>query len=159
MSTPILVPRKNMNILLLGGSGFIGTHVANRLTAAGHRLTVPTRRWAHARHLTVLPTCDIEETDIFNDAALDHLMAGQDAVVNLIGILHGSQAAFTRTHVELPRRVVAAGVKHGAHRLLHMSALGAAADSPSIYQRTKAAGEAAVMSAPLEWTVFRPSVI
>jgi NADH dehydrogenase len=148
-----------MNILLLGGSGFVGTHVANRLTAAGHRLTVPTRRWSHARHLTVLPTCDVEEADVFDDAALDRLMAGQDAVVNLIGILHGTQAAFTRAHVDLPRRVVAACVKHGARRVLHMSALGAAANGPSIYQRTKAEGEAAVMNKPLEWTVFRPSVI
>jgi NADH dehydrogenase len=156
---PALSATKTMNILLLGGSGFVGLHIANRLTALGHRLLVPSRRRDRARHLILLPTCDVVEADIHDDSTLASLVAGQDAVINLVGILHGALADFTRVHVELPRRVVAACQKHGVRRLLHMSALGASRDAPSMYQRSKAEGEAAVRASSLEWTVLRPSVI
>ncbi|MCX8116286.1 MAG: complex I NDUFA9 subunit family protein, partial [Burkholderiaceae bacterium] len=120
---------------------------------------VPARRRDKAKHLILLPTCEVVEADIHDDAALDRLAAGQDAVINLVGILHGTQADFTRVHAELPRRTVAACRKHRIGRLLHVSALGAAADAPSMYLRSKAAGEAHIREADLAWTIFRPSVV
>jgi NADH dehydrogenase len=85
-----------------------------------------------------------------------------DAVVNLVGILHeGGASTFERAHVELPRRIGTAARKAGVRRILHMSSLGASAEGPSKYQRSKAAGEAALREAAgdLPVTIFRPSVI
>jgi NADH dehydrogenase len=85
-----------------------------------------------------------------------------DAVVNLVGILHeGGGRTFRSCHVELPRKVGAAARKAGVQHVLHMSSLGASAEGPSAYQRSKLAGEAAIREAagPLPVTVLRPSVI
>jgi uncharacterized protein YbjT (DUF2867 family) len=147
------------NILLLGGSGFIGRYIANLLVGRGCRVVVPTRRRSRARHLILLPTCEVVEADIFDDATLDRLVARQDAVINLVGILHGRQPQFQSVHAELPRRVIAACTKHRVGRLLHMSAIGASASAPSMYLRSKAEGEARVQASALEWTIFRPSVV
>lgn len=150
---------RHVNLLVLGGSGFIGRYVVNLLVARGCNVLVPSRRRARARHLILLPTCDVIDANIMDEATLDQLVAGRDAVINLVGILHGSEEGFQRVHVDLPRRVVAACAKHRVGRLLHMSALGAGASAPSIYLRSKAAGEALVQAAALAWTVFRPSVV
>ena len=150
---------RHTNVLLLGGSGFIGRYVANFLVARGCRVVVPTRRRARARHLILLPTCDVVEANIMDDATLDRLAAGQDAVINLVGILHGRQQEFQRVHADLPRRVVAACAKHRIGRMLQMSALGASESAPSMYLRSKAAGESHVRASALAWTLFRPSVV
>jgi NADH dehydrogenase len=146
------------NVLVLGGSGFIGRHLVAELVRRGLRVTVPCRRRERAKSgLILLPTVDVVEADIHQPAVLERLMRGQDAVINLVGILHGD---FERVHVELPRAVVNACRAAGVKRLLHMSALGAATDAPSEYQRTKAKGEQEVLAATdLHVTVFRPSVV
>ena len=155
-----------MNILLIGGSGFVGSHLAARLCAIGHNVLVPTRRRERAKHLIVLPTVAVVEADVHDEAELLKLMRGQDAVINLVGVLQGGSgkpygAGFARAHVELPRKIVRAAQKIGVPRLLHMSALGADARGPSAYLRSKADGEAAAFAvAPnVGVTVFRPSVI
>ncbi len=152
------------NILVIGGAGFIGRHIVARLSGRGLRVTVPTRRRARARHLILLPTVDVVECDIHDDAALSDLIRHKDAVINLVGVLNGSRATpygpqFARAHVELPRRIVAACENYGIERLLHMSALGADSNGPSMYQRSKGDGETVVQTAELDWTIFRPSVV
>ncbi len=155
---------QHSNILVIGGAGFIGRHIVARLTARGLRVTVPTRRRARARHLILLPTIDVVECDVHDDAVLSSLIRDKDVVINLIGILHGSQGSpygreFARAHVELPRRIVAACRTQGIRRLLHMSAMGADSGGPSMYQRSKGDGDAAVQASQLDWTIFRPSVV
>ena len=155
---------EHSNILVVGGAGFIGRHIVARLTARGLRVTVPTRRRARARHLIMLPTIEVVECDVHDDAVLNDLVRDKDAVINLIGILHGSRGApygreFARSHVELPRRIVAASRIHGVRRLLHMSAMGADSNGPSMYTRSKGDGDAAVKASQLDWTIFRPSVV
>jgi NADH dehydrogenase len=145
------------NVLVLGGSGFVGRHLVNALSARAIKVTVPSRRRESAKHLFPLPTVDVVETDIFGGGVLERLARGKQAVINLVGILHGD---FDRIHAELPAAVVAACRAQNVKRLLHMSALGAAPTAPSQYLRTKALGEQATLAATdLDVTVFRPSVI
>ena len=155
---------QHSNVLVIGGSGFIGRHIVARLTARGLRVTVPTRRRARARHLILLPTIDVVECNVHDDSVLDQLVRDKDAVINLVGVLHGSRGSpygreFAQSHVELPRRVVAACRTHDVLRFLHMSALGADPKGPSMYLRSKGDGEAEVQVAPLDWTILRPSVV
>ena len=112
------------NVCIFGGSGFVGGHLANFLTALDIRLRIPTRRRERAKALLVLPTVDVIQADIYDDALLDRLVSGTDAVINLVGTLHGD---FNSAHVELPRKIVAACQRNGVARLLHMSALNAGA--------------------------------
>jgi uncharacterized protein YbjT (DUF2867 family) len=118
---------------------------------------VPTRRLRHAQVVQSLPGVTVVQADVFHD--LPALVQGQDAVVNLVAILQGSAAAFEHVHVELPKRIAAAGTR----RLVHVSALGVAEHAPSRYLRSKAAGEAALQVAaqthPLELTLLRPSLV
>jgi NADH dehydrogenase len=149
-----------MNICILGGGGFVGRHLASLLTARGHRLCVPCRARERVKHLFVLPGVDVVVADIHDPATLEGLFKGKDAVINLVGILHGDAAAFRKAHADLSAKVVAACRAAGVERLLHMSALGADPASKSLYQQSKAAGEQAVMQAgDLAVTAFRPSVI
>lgn len=151
-------------ILVIGGAGFVGRHIVARLVDRGLRVTVPTRHRARARHLILLPTVEVVESDVNRDDALDFLLRDHDAVINLVGILQGSRgtpygAEFARAHVELPRRIVAGCTRLGLRRYLHMSALGADPKGPSMYQRSKGDGEAIVRGSSLDWTIFQPSVI
>lgn len=147
------------NVLVLGGTGFVGRHTCEKLHRDGWHITVPTRRAAKAALVQHLPRVTVIEADVHDPAALQALMAGQDAVVNLVAILHGTEAAFERAHVALPRTIAEACQAAGVRRLVHVSALGVAPDGPSRYQRSKARGEALLRNAPLDLTVLRPSVI
>ena len=163
---------KHENILVVGGSGFVGRHLVAALAARGARVTVPTRSRERAKHLILLPTVDVVEVDRLDAHSLAELAAGRDAVVNLAGVLNSPRArpgeqgpnhygpAFAQTHVELAQAVVAACRAAGVKRLLHMSALGADPQAPSEYLRSKGIGEQAALAADdLDVTVFRPSVI
>jgi uncharacterized protein YbjT (DUF2867 family) len=151
-------------VLLVGGSGFLGAHVARRLAARGLQVLVPTRHRERAKQLIVLPTTEVVEADVHDDAMLASLCAGQDAVVNLVGILRGGNGrpygrGFARAHVELPARLGLAARAARISRLVHVSALKASGDAPSGYLRSKAVGEAALLVPFPQATIFRPSVI
>ncbi|HYL88666.1 MAG TPA: complex I NDUFA9 subunit family protein [Burkholderiales bacterium] len=144
-------------ILVLGGSGFVGRHLVAALVRRGARVTVPSRRREHAKHLILLPTVDVVEADVLQRGVLDRLVRGQDAVINLVGILQGD---FQRAHIEIPLAAIAACRAAGVERLMHISALGASPDAPSEYLRSKAKGEQAILDADdRHVTVLRPSVI
>ncbi|MCW5622341.1 MAG: complex I NDUFA9 subunit family protein [Burkholderiales bacterium] len=146
------------SVLVIGGTGFIGRHVVRQLSALGLQVRIPTRRRERARELILLPTVDVVQADVHDEAVLHALVASADAVINLVGILHGD---FQRAHIDLPRRVVAACGEHGVRRLIHVSALKAAADAPSAYLRSKAQGEAVIRAADarIDATIMRPSVV
>lgn len=152
------------NVLVIGGSGFIGSHVVRRLTARGLGVTVPTRRRERAKDLTLIPTVSIVEADVHDEATLAKLCAGHDAVVNLVGILKGGEgdpygAGFAAAHVELAGRIARSARRAGLEHMVHISALKAAADAPSGYLRSKAAGEAAVRAGFPDAAILRPSVV
>jgi NADH dehydrogenase len=147
------------NVLVIGGSGFLGRHVVRQLAAAARQVRVPTRNRERAKDLILLPTVDVMNADVHDAGTLEQLVAGMDAVINLVGILHGD---FEAAHVELPRRIVAACRKANVTRLVHVSALKAAPEAPSAYLRSKAQGEVQVLAGQaegLQTTVLRPSVI
>ena len=149
------------NVLVLGGSGFVGRHVCEVLNRAGVYVTVVTRRLP-ARSVQMLPFVTVIQANVHDSTVLAELVRGHDAVVNLIAILHGDRAAFDKVHVQLPRQLAHACVQAGVKRLVHVSALGADQHGPSLYQRSKAQGEAALQSEVvhgLELTVLRPGVI
>lgn len=158
-----MIPQR---VVLIGGSGFVGSAIANRLAEAGVGVVIPTRRRSRAAAVLLLPNAEVVEADCHDEAALVRLFDGADAVINLVGVLHSRSGSpfgpdFARTHVELPRKIVAACKTAGVARLVHVSALGADANGPSEYLRSKAAGEVEVRGAGPEvaWTILRPSVI
>ncbi len=158
------------NAFVLGGTGFVGTRVCEWLANAGWQVTVASRRRARAGHLLHLPRLSVVELDVHDEAALAQGVAGQHAVVNLVAVLHGTQAAFEQVHVLLPQKLARACVAAGVSQLVHVSAIGADAQqpdsAPSMYLRSKGRGEAALMRAAesgqrgvFELAVLRPSVI
>ena len=160
------------DLLVVGGSGFIGRHLVAALAARGARMVVPTRRRERAKHLILLPTVEVVEADVRAPGVLERLAAGRNAVINLAGVLHSRAGRrdqrgpndygpdFAEAHVELPQAIVNACHAAGVGRLLHVSALGADPRGPSEYLRSKGIGEQVVLAADdLAATVFRPSVI
>lgn len=157
---------RQMTLCILGGTGFVGRHLANRLTQDGYRVHILTRRRERHRELLVNPDITLLEADVHEPSALARHLQGVDAVINLVGILndpdrHG--AGFRRAHVELPRKVVDAARSAGVRRLLQMSALNAdAGERQCRYLMSKGEGEDLVHAAAgpdLVVTSFRPSVI
>ena len=151
MSTP--------RILVLGGSGFVGRHACEQLARMGWQVTVPTRRAINASSVQSLPGLTVLEASVHKEADLARLMPGHDAVVNLVAVLHGSEARFENVHVELPAKISNAMKKAGVSRLVHVSALGAETQAPSMYLRSKARGETTLQGAGLQLSVLRPSVV
>jgi NADH dehydrogenase len=125
----------------------------------GCSMTVITRRASQAAAIQNLPRVRVLEGDVYNSAFLAQCMAHHDVVINLIAILHGSEVAFDKAHVQLPQVIAQACHASGVKRLIHISALGASEEGPSTYQRSKAQGEAVLKQAGLDLTVLQPSVI
>jgi len=145
---------KPLSIVVLGGTGFLGTRLVARLIKDGHGVTVLSRDREQHKHLLVLPGLTLENCDVYDEAQLSERFRGKDVVVNLVGILN------ERAHTELTRVVLQAGRSAGVSRLLQVSALAAATGAPSHYLRTKGEAEKLVRdTAPFDWTIFQPSVM
>jgi NADH dehydrogenase len=148
---------------VFGGSGFLGRHLVRRLAADGWRLRVAVRDPEAAAFLK--PMGDVGQVapmaaDVRDEAAVARAVEGADAVVNLVGILfERGRRTFQAIHVEGAGRIAARAAAAGASRLVHVSAIGAAAGGPSRYAHTKGAGEAAVRAAFPSATILRPSIV
>jgi NADH dehydrogenase len=148
-------------VTIYGGSGFLGRHVVRALAKRGWRIRVAVRRPELADYLRPLGTVgQIQpvQANLRHPESVARAAEGADALVNLVGILfEGGRQTFDSVQAEGARAIAEAAAKNGA-QLVHVSALGAAADSPSVYARTKAAGEAAVRATVPEAVIFRPSI-
>ena len=150
-------------VAVIGGSGFVGRATVEQLARAGKRVIVLCRNAERAKYLK--PMGDVGQITIIAGNAmgartLDQVIGSADAVINLVGILaEGGGQRFDKLQGELPGLIGAAATLHGLEALVHVSAIGADAESASRYARSKAAGEAAVKKAYPASVVLRPSVI
>jgi NADH dehydrogenase len=153
---------KALRICIVGGTGFIGSHLIHRLANLGHAVTVISRRPERHRQLRVDTGVKLLSLSPYDTPAFSALVADMDCVINLVGILNETGGStFKQAHVELPRAIVKAMRDAGTARLLHMSALNANVnETHGRYLKTKGEGENLVQQAPgLEATSFRPSVV
>lgn len=148
---------------MLGGSGFIGRYVVKRLAARGEVIAVGCRNAEQAKFLK--PMGDVGQivplnVGIGDETLLPAFLAGNDALVNCVGILRESRAqTFELVHRTGPARLARFAREAGVDRLVHISAIGTDLRSSSAYARTKAAGEQAVRDAFPTVTILRPSVV
>jgi uncharacterized protein YbjT (DUF2867 family) len=156
-------PNRNRRTAVLGGSGFIGRYVVQRLAARGDVVAVGCRHAEEAKLL--MPLGNVGQIaavnlSIDNEELLPAFLAGNAALVNCVGILRESRAqTFERVHHTGPARLARLAREAGIERFVHISAIGADPRSSSAYARTKAAGEAAVRDAFPTVTILRPSVV
>lgn len=154
-----------MKILVLGGSGFVGSHLVRRLSRDGHRITLVTRHAERCRQLWVVPGTTIRQFDPYDEQVLCDELRNHDAAINLVGILNErgfGGAGFRRAHVELVETLIRACREAGVPRLMQMSALNAG-QGESHYLRTRGEAEARVRAAErdgaLHTVILRPSTI
>jgi NADH dehydrogenase len=153
------VTLKSKQLVVLGGSGFVGSHLLPRLIRDGHRIVLLSRNREQRRALGVLPGVSIHSVDVYDANALRRQFEGADAVINLVGILNAfGEQTFQRAHVDLAQRVLGACQAAGVSRLHHMSAL-KAGQGLSQYLKSKGEAEAQVRNSSIDWTIYQPSVM
>ena len=148
-----------MNVLVVGGSGFIGTHLSEELTARGHDVTVLSRSPGDAPDGVATATGDVTDYD-----SIEGAFEGQDAAVNLVALSplfkpDGGDEMHDRVHRGGTESCVRAAEEHGVDRFVQLSALGADAQGATHYIRAKGRAEEVVRESDLEWVIFRPSVV
>lgn len=151
-----------MNIVLIGGSGFLGKYLVQELGADGHSCMVLSRHADRCGSFKLEPGVELRQADVFDADALNAAFEGADAVISMAGILNESGSGgkgFRRVHVDLPGLIVEACKQSGVRRLLHVSALNAG-KGKSHYLASKGEAEAMLRSEKnLQVTIFQPSVI
>ncbi len=150
-------------VTIFGASGFLGRHIVRALANEGWRVRAAVRHPNTAHFLKPMGRVgqvQLLKANVLDDASVAAAVRGADAVINLVGILaeSGSQR-FAALHADAAERIARAAAEAGVARLLHVSAVGASADSPSAYARSKADGEARVRAAFAGATIFRPSIV
>ena len=148
-----------MHVLVIGATGLIGSATAARLLAEGNDVTGVARRTRGS----VTPRMRFTELDMQNvcipEKWLPHLK-GIDAVVNCAGVLQDSACDSTAlVHVTAPAALFTACEKAGLRRVIHVSAIGVDRETLTAFSRSKAQGEAALISSSLDWVILRPSVV
>lgn len=150
-------------VTVFGGSGFVGRYVVRALARSGWRVRVAVRRPNLAPELRVIGDVgqiELVQANVRVRETVERALDGAQACVNLVGCLYeAGPQKFEALHTEAARTIAEVCAALGVTRLVQMSALGADANSPALYARTKAAGEAAVRAAVPGAIIIRPSVI
>ncbi len=150
-------------VTIYGGSGFVGRYIARRMAKEGWRVRVAVRRPNEAMYVKPYGVPGQVEPifcNIRDDASVAAAMQGADAVVNCVGVLNGlGKNTFQSVHAEGAERIARVATAQNVERLVHVSAIGADEASASEYARSKAQGEAAVLSHCPDAVILRPSVI
>ena len=154
---------KNKVITVIGGAGFIGRSVVEKLAKTGARIIILTRNADKAKMLK--PLGDVGQItciggDALDDEALMGVIAPADMIVNLVGILAPSgKQNFQATQADLPARIVELAKTHDIKKIVHVSAIGANLKSKSAYAVSKAEGEKALLRGFSPVTILRPSIV
>jgi len=150
-------------VTVFGGSGFIGRYAVRKFAKQGWRVRVAVRRPNEAMFLRTAGDVGQVETiqaNIRDDASTERAIAGSDAVVNLVGLLFPTRKqTFDAVQRDGAERIARFCARHGIDRMVHVSAIGADAESGIDYQRTKAEAEAAVLRHVPTATILRPSLV
>ncbi len=150
-------------VTIYGGSGFVGRYIARRLAKSGWRVRVAVRNPNEA--MFVKPYGAVGQVEpvfcnIRDDASVASVMKGSDAVVNCVGVLDEiGKNTFEAVQTEGAERIARLAAEHGVTSMVHLSAIGADAESESEYARTKAAGEDGVLAHMPNAMILRPSII
>jgi NADH dehydrogenase len=143
-----------MNVLVTGGTGFVGREIVRELIASGHRV----RSLSRGTHLRESP--EMPPGNVLDAASLPQAFAGVEAVIHLVGIISEfGEQTFENVHIRGTQNVVSAAQQAGAKRFVHMSALGTRPNAVARYHQSKWAAEEIVRGSGLDWTIFRPSII
>lgn len=149
--------------VVFGGSGFVGRNVVRELAKRGWRVRAAVRRPHHAQFLRPMGAVgqvQLFQANVRHRPSVERAIVGADAVINLVGILHQEGAqSFSRVQAMGAAAIAEAAAKAGVGRFVHLSAIGADADSESLYARTKGEAERAVQAALPGATILRPSII
>lgn len=149
-------------VTVFGGSGFVGRHIVRALAKRGFRIRVAVRRPDLAGHLQPLGAVGqihAVQANLRYPDSVRQAVAGAEIVINCVGILFESgRQKFDSVQARGAATVARAAAEAGA-RLIHLSAIGADADSAALYARTKAAGEAAVLQEVPDAVILRPSIV
>jgi NADH dehydrogenase len=150
-------------VTIFGASGFIGRHVVSRFAAQGWRVVAAVRDPERASFLK--PMGDVGQVaplgcDIRNPSLVARALEGSTVAVNLVGILYETRRnRFADLHGAGPGIIAAAGAAAGIKSFVHVSAIGADADSSAGYAQTKAAGEQAARAGFANTVTLRPSLV
>jgi uncharacterized protein YbjT (DUF2867 family) len=150
-----------MQVLITGGTGFVGTHLSRELVDRGHSVTALSRS-PDARGLP--DSVEVVSGDVTDPDSLTGPMADQDVVVNLVALSplfkpKGGDKMHERVHLQGTRNVIEAAEAADVSTIVQMSALGADPEGSTAYIRAKGRAETAVRESALDWTIVRPSVI
>jgi uncharacterized protein YbjT (DUF2867 family) len=150
-------------VAVFGGSGFVGRYVVRALARAGWRVRVAVRRPVLAPELRVMGEVgqiELVQANVRVPESVGRALDGASACVNLVGRLYeAGPQKFDALHIDAARSLAEACAARGVTRLVHVSALGADANSTSHYARSKAGGEVAVLAAVPTATIIRPSIV
>jgi len=154
-----MIERNEELVTVFGGDGFIGRYVCEYLFRSGVRVRVASRDPRNSYFIQPLGQVGqfgFVKADITDRSAVSHALKGASAAVNLVGVF-GKKMQLT--HVEGARNIAETARECGLDALVHVSAIGADAESESAYGRTKAEGEKAVREAFPNATIMRPSLV
>lgn len=148
-----------MNVLVTGGTGYVGRAVLAELHRAGHR-AFPLSRGKRMPAQQGIEPEPVRSGNVLEPETLNQACAGMHAVIHLVGIISEAGAqTYERVHTEGTRNILEAAKRSGVKRFVHMSALGTRPTAIAQYHRSKWAAEELVRSSGLDWTIFRPSII
>lgn len=150
-----------MNVLVVGGTGFVGTHLCRELAERGHHVTALSRSPDEA---DLPPEVDRVAGDATAYDSIEGAFEGQDAVVFLVSLspLFKPKGGYERhydVHLGGTENAVRAAEEHGVEKYVQMSALGADPDADTAFIRSKGEADRVVRESGLDWTIFQPSVI